>query len=335
MKPAAGVGLLAVLLCACAPTPIAEPEREPEPEPEYWGLADLVIRAFIPPVIFAGEGDTIYVSHLVENIGTNVSTDTRVRYYIAQDAVVDVTRATVLGEKALPSLAPGQHDESMEQPFVIPAGVGQPPLFLAACVDVDGDVDEIHDDNNCTTDGAGFLQFDGGKGYGQVKLALMNEILGRSSWAPSVFGCQAPDSGNAEIIAHYGTDEQKAQYLQPLLDGELSTTYSMTEPQAGSDPNEFTCRAHQDGDEWVINGEKWFASNYRYASFLFLPCRRALAETLPFVLLLLAFVVLLLLAVQTTRNASLGGKRLAFEGIGINIVIVMEVVVAREGSHGP
>ena len=108
----------------------------------------------------------------------------------------------------------------------------------------------------------------GGKGYGQVKLALMNEILGRSSFAPSVFGCQAPDSGNAEILAHYGTDAQKAEYLQPLLDGEISSTYSMTEPQAGADPNEFTCRAHRDGDEWVINGEKWFASNHCFASFL-------------------------------------------------------------------
>src|ERR1700726_329872 len=65
----------------------------------------------------------------------------------------------------------------------------------------------------------------GGKGYGQVKLALLNEILGRSRWAPSVFGCQAPDSGNAEIIAHFGTDEQKARYLQPLLDGEITSCY--------------------------------------------------------------------------------------------------------------
>ncbi|MDH4168291.1 MAG: acyl-CoA dehydrogenase family protein [Acidimicrobiia bacterium] len=108
----------------------------------------------------------------------------------------------------------------------------------------------------------------GGKGYGQVKLALMNEILGRSSFAPSVFGCQAPDSGNAEILAHYGTDAQKAAYLQPLLDGEISSTYSMTEPQAGADPSEFTCQAHRDGNEWVISGEKWFASNYCFASFL-------------------------------------------------------------------
>jgi acyl-CoA dehydrogenase len=108
----------------------------------------------------------------------------------------------------------------------------------------------------------------GGKGYGQLKLALLNEILGRSRWAPSVFGCQAPDSGNAEILAHYGTDSQKARYLQPLLDGEISSCYSMTEPHAGADPTLFTTRAVLDGDEWVINGEKWFSSNARHASFL-------------------------------------------------------------------
>jgi acyl-CoA dehydrogenase len=107
----------------------------------------------------------------------------------------------------------------------------------------------------------------GGQGYGQLKLALLNEILGRSFWAPSVFGCQAPDSGNAEILAHYGTEEQKAKYLQPLLDGQISSCYSMTEPHAGADPTLFTTRAVRDGDEWVINGEKWFSSNARFASF--------------------------------------------------------------------
>ena len=107
----------------------------------------------------------------------------------------------------------------------------------------------------------------GGLGYGQLKLGLMNEILGRSNFAPMVFGCQAPDSGNAEILAHYGTEEQKAKYLQPLLDGKIVSCYSMTEPQAGSDPAQFTCRAWKDGDEWVIDGEKWFSSNLRYASF--------------------------------------------------------------------
>ena len=108
----------------------------------------------------------------------------------------------------------------------------------------------------------------GGPGYGQVKLALLNEVLGRSSWAPSIFGCQAPDSGNAEILAHYGTEQQKAKYLQPLLDGEISSCYSMTEPHAGADPTLFTTRAERDGDEWVINGYKWFSSNARFAEFL-------------------------------------------------------------------
>jgi acyl-CoA dehydrogenase len=108
----------------------------------------------------------------------------------------------------------------------------------------------------------------GGQGYGQLKLALLNEILGRSSWAPIVFGCQAPDTGNAEIIAHYGTPEQKERYLRPLLDGECFSSYSMTEPHAGADPTLFKTRAERDGDEWVINGWKFFSSNARTAEFL-------------------------------------------------------------------
>ena len=108
----------------------------------------------------------------------------------------------------------------------------------------------------------------GGQGYGQVKLCLLNEILGRSSWAPVVFGCQAPDTGNAEIIAHYGTPEQKERYLRPLLDGEIFSCYSMTEPHAGSDPAMFTTRAVRDGDDWVLNGWKFFSSNARTAAFL-------------------------------------------------------------------
>ena len=108
----------------------------------------------------------------------------------------------------------------------------------------------------------------GGQGYGQLKLALLNEILGRSQWAPIVFGCQAPDTGNAEIIAHYGTDEQKQKYLRPLLDGELFSCYSMTEPHAGADPTLFKTSAVRDGDDWVINGWKFFSSNAKTASFL-------------------------------------------------------------------
>ncbi|MEZ0365516.1 acyl-CoA dehydrogenase family protein [Mycobacterium sp. pUA109] len=107
----------------------------------------------------------------------------------------------------------------------------------------------------------------GGQGYGQVRLALLNEILGRSRWAPSVFGCQAPDSGNAEILALFGTNQQKARYLQPLLDGAITSCYSMTEPQGGSDPGLFVTRAERDGDSWVLNGEKWFSTNARHAAF--------------------------------------------------------------------
>jgi acyl-CoA dehydrogenase len=108
----------------------------------------------------------------------------------------------------------------------------------------------------------------GGAGYGQLKLSLLNEILGRSSWAPVIFGCQAPDTGNAEIIAHYGTPEQKERYLRPLLAGEIFSCYSMTEPQGGSDPALFQTRAVRDGDEWVLDGWKFFSSNAKTAAFL-------------------------------------------------------------------
>ena len=108
----------------------------------------------------------------------------------------------------------------------------------------------------------------GGQGYGQFKLGLINEILGRSRFGPTVFGCQAPDTGNMEILARFGTPEQKRKYLEPLLAGEIASCYSMTEPQAGADPGQFTCRAELVGDEWVINGEKWFASHADFARFL-------------------------------------------------------------------
>ncbi|MDE8653517.1 acyl-CoA dehydrogenase family protein [Novosphingobium album (ex Liu et al. 2023)] len=108
----------------------------------------------------------------------------------------------------------------------------------------------------------------GGPGYGQVKLALMNEIIGRSPWAPVVFGTAAPDTGNAEILALFGTPDQKQRYLGPLMAGEIVSCFSMTEPQGGADPGEFTCSARREGDEWVIEGEKWFSSNAKFATFL-------------------------------------------------------------------
>jgi acyl-CoA dehydrogenase len=108
----------------------------------------------------------------------------------------------------------------------------------------------------------------GGPGYGQLKLALMNEILGRSRWGPIVFGCHAPDSGNAEILAHYGTPELKTRYLEPLLRNDIVSAFSMTEPAGGSDPTSFVTTAVLNGAEWVINGEKWFSSHARFAAFL-------------------------------------------------------------------
>lgn len=107
----------------------------------------------------------------------------------------------------------------------------------------------------------------GGQGFGAVKLTLINEILGRSSWAPIIFGTQAPDTGNAEILARFGTPEQKDEYLAGLLSGEIFSCFAMTEPQGGADPRVFTTRAVREGDEWVLNGHKYFASHAEVASF--------------------------------------------------------------------
>jgi len=96
----------------------------------------------------------------------------------------------------------------------------------------------------------------------------MHEILGQCIYAPSIFGNNAPDSGNAELIAVGGTDDQKARWMQPLLDGRLRSCFSMTEPGAGADPTLLTTQAVLDGDEWVINGHKWFSSNASVSDFL-------------------------------------------------------------------
>ena len=109
----------------------------------------------------------------------------------------------------------------------------------------------------------------GGQGFGQVKLGLMHEIEGASMWGPIIFGNQAPDSGNSEILAHFGTQAQKDRWLYPLLDGRMLSAFSMTEPgTAGSDPTLLQTTAVPDGDEWVINGHKWFTSNGMVANFL-------------------------------------------------------------------
>ena len=108
----------------------------------------------------------------------------------------------------------------------------------------------------------------GGQGFGAVKLTLLNEILGRTDWGSIVFGTQAPDTGNAEILARFGTQAQKDRYLAPLLAGEIFSCFSMTEPQGGADPRVFTTRAVRDGDDWVLTGRKYWSSNAAVASFL-------------------------------------------------------------------
>src|SRR3954452_6352679 len=109
----------------------------------------------------------------------------------------------------------------------------------------------------------------GGQGFGQVKLGLMHEILGTSPFAPVVFGNAAPDSGNSEILALAGSEDQKQQWLHPLLAGDVKSAFSMTEPEtAGSDPMLLQTTATEDGDGWVIRGRKWFSSNASVADFL-------------------------------------------------------------------
>jgi len=112
----------------------------------------------------------------------------------------------------------------------------------------------------------------GGPGFGQVKLALLNEILGRYSSAPMIFGSAAPDTGNMELLAVYGTDEQKRRWLFPLMNQDMFSAYSMTEPEGGSDPSQFRTTAVCDGGEWVINGEKWFTSAGRFADIILVMC---------------------------------------------------------------
>ncbi len=101
----------------------------------------------------------------------------------------------------------------------------------------------------------------GGMGIGFIGQALLNEIIGRSVIAPRIFGSAAPDAGNAELLIISATPEQKEEYLRPLAAGEVRSCFAMTEPEvAGSDPTGLRTTAARDGDEWVINGHKWFIS---------------------------------------------------------------------------
>jgi alkylation response protein AidB-like acyl-CoA dehydrogenase len=108
----------------------------------------------------------------------------------------------------------------------------------------------------------------GGSGSGFIEYAYLNEEIGRSFIAQLIFGCQAPDAGNGEILHMFGTDDQKERFLKPLVAGETRSFFGMTEPDvAGSDPTLLQARAVRDGDEWVIDAHKWFSSGADGAGF--------------------------------------------------------------------
>jgi acyl-CoA dehydrogenase len=108
----------------------------------------------------------------------------------------------------------------------------------------------------------------GGSGSGFLEYAYLNEEIGRSMYAQLVFGCQAPDAGNGEILHLFGTERQKKEFLEPLVSGVTRSFFGMTEPEvSGSDPTGLRGRAVRNGDEWAINAHKWFSSGADGAGF--------------------------------------------------------------------
>ncbi len=109
----------------------------------------------------------------------------------------------------------------------------------------------------------------GGLGFGQMKLALMHELIGRCMYSMEIFGNQAPDSGNSELLAVGANQAQKDRWLWPNIEGKLRSAFALTEPfEAGADPTRLRTSARRDGDEWVIDGHKWFCTNGSFADFI-------------------------------------------------------------------
>ena len=114
----------------------------------------------------------------------------------------------------------------------------------------------------------------GGMGLGPTAMAAVSAEAARASLGPFVLNCQAPDEGNQHTLLHWGTAAQKEKYLRPLCDGTARSCFAMTEPDvAGSDPTLIQTWAEPDGDEWVVNGHKWFISGARRAGFAILIAR--------------------------------------------------------------
>ena len=177
----------------------------------------------------------------------------------------------------------------------------------------------------------------GGQGFGQVKLGLMNEILGTSIYASPVFGNQAPDSGNSEILSLYGTPEQKRRWMEPLLAGEIRSAFSMTEPApgAGADPTMLRTTAVLEGDEWVINGHKWFTSNGMVADIIIAMVVTEPGEENPYSRASMILVPKGTPGLNVVRNIPTMGGESDPEGFGHSEILYENCRVPKENLLGP